>query len=124
METTAISMQCRWSIRDATGATAGGAGGVGELQWVAAGDTLKLTPSPPNTNGNSRPFSAFVIAAITEAPATVDGHVTPLGNGPGQVLKAPGSSTLFGVWAHFSLSLREAAAACVCRQLTICIDRV
>jgi len=29
----------------------------------------KLAPSPPNTNGNSRPASALVTAAITEAPA-------------------------------------------------------
>ena len=33
------------------------------------GDTAKLAPSPPNTNGNSRPSSALVTAAITAAPA-------------------------------------------------------
>ena len=36
---------------------------------VSRGDTAKLAPSPPNTNGNSRPPSALVSAAITAAPA-------------------------------------------------------
>jgi hypothetical protein len=35
----------------------------------SSGDTAKLAPSPPNTNGNSRPASALATAAITEAPA-------------------------------------------------------
>jgi hypothetical protein len=35
----------------------------------SSGEIAKLAPSPPNTNGNSRPSSALVIAAITAAPA-------------------------------------------------------
>jgi len=35
----------------------------------SSGATAKLAPSPPNTKGNSRPSSALVTAAITEAPA-------------------------------------------------------
>ena len=35
----------------------------------SSGATAKLAPSPPNTNGNSRPSSALLTAEITAAPA-------------------------------------------------------
>ncbi len=36
---------------------------------ASCAETAKLAPSPPNTNGNLRPSSALVTAAMTDAPA-------------------------------------------------------